>query len=65
MSLVSASDEDSSLYSYEVKCSDKVVSSLIGKSVDINFLGRTIPNQKDEDAVLVFKMTFSPSKAFK
>lgn len=63
MSLVS--DEDSSLYSYEVKCSDDVVSSLINQSVGINFVGSTMPNQRDDDAVLVFKITFSPSKAFK
>lgn len=62
MSLVS---EDSSLYSYEMKCSDDVVSSLIDQSVGVNFLGSTIPNQRDDDAVLVFKITFSPSRAFK
>lgn len=54
-----------SKYTCEVKCSDEFISSLINQSVGVNLLGQSVTHQSENGEVLVFKLSFAPSKAFR
>ena len=53
-----------SKYRCEVKCSDDDISSLISRSIEVSLLGQSVASQRDHDVVLVFKISFAPTKAF-
>lgn len=52
-------------YGCEVKCFDAVNSSLISRSIQVDLLGQSVASKSDDDVVLVFKISFAPTKAFR
>lgn len=57
---------ESGLFTSEIKCSNESTSSLVNQTIEVQLLGEEISTaEKDgNDVVLVFKITFAPSKAF-